>query len=54
MDGMLATLEMVAATDWIAMLPSAICFPDKDGSHSAPQSDQGPSYRFGLYLGRKS
>ena len=32
MDGMLATLEMVAATDWVAMLPSAICFPDKDGA----------------------
>ena len=32
MDGMLATLEMVAATDWVAVLPSAICYPDKDGS----------------------
>lgn len=32
MDGMLATLEMVAATDWVAILPSAICYPDKDGS----------------------
>ena len=32
MDGMLATLEMVAATDWVAMLPSAICYPDKDGT----------------------
>ena len=32
MDGMLATLEMVAATDWVAMLPSAICYPDKDGA----------------------
>ncbi|MFK7876698.1 MAG: LysR family transcriptional regulator [Paracoccaceae bacterium] len=31
MDGMLATLEMIAATDWVAMLPSAICYPDKDG-----------------------
>jgi DNA-binding transcriptional LysR family regulator len=32
MDGMLATLEMVAATDWVAILPSAICYSDKDGS----------------------
>ena len=32
MDGMLATLEMVAATNWVAILPSAICYPDRDGS----------------------
>ena len=32
MDGMLATLEMVAVTDWVAILPSAICYPDQDGS----------------------
>jgi LysR family transcriptional regulator, nitrogen assimilation regulatory protein len=32
MDGMLATLEMVAATDWVAILPSAICYPDKSGT----------------------
>lgn len=31
LDGMLATLEMVAQSDWVAILPSAICFPDKDG-----------------------
>jgi LysR family nitrogen assimilation transcriptional regulator len=31
MDGMLATLEMVAVTDWVAILPSAICYPDKGG-----------------------
>jgi DNA-binding transcriptional LysR family regulator len=31
MDGMLATLEMVGATDWVAILPSAICHPDKSG-----------------------
>ncbi|SLN76804.1 LysR family transcriptional regulator [Roseisalinus antarcticus] len=31
MDGMLGTLEMVAHTDWQAILPSAICHPDKDG-----------------------
>lgn len=31
MDGMLATLEMVAATDWVAILPSAICYLDRSG-----------------------
>lgn len=31
MDGMLATLELVAASDWMAILPSAICHPDRDG-----------------------
>ncbi|MEZ7812237.1 MAG: LysR family transcriptional regulator [Paracoccaceae bacterium] len=31
MDGMLATLEMVSATDWVAILPSTICHADKDG-----------------------
>lgn len=41
MDGMLATLEMVAATDWVAILPAAICYPDKDGSvrHLNPIKD---------------
>lgn len=32
MDGMLATLEMVAVTDWVAILPSAICHPDRNGT----------------------
>ncbi|WP_177174585.1 LysR family transcriptional regulator [Loktanella fryxellensis] len=32
MDGMLATLEMIGATDWVAILPSAICHPDKAGT----------------------
>lgn len=31
LDGMLATLEMVAQSDWVAILPSAICYPDKGG-----------------------
>lgn len=31
MDGMLATLEMIAATDWVAILPWAICHPDRVG-----------------------
>lgn len=32
MDGMLVTLEMVGTTDWIAVLPSAICHSDKSGA----------------------
>jgi DNA-binding transcriptional LysR family regulator len=32
MDGMLGTLEMVAATDWVSVLPSAICHADRDGT----------------------
>lgn len=31
MDGMLATLEMLAATEFVAILPSAICHPDRNG-----------------------
>lgn len=31
MDGMLATLEMLAATGFMAILPSAICHPDRAG-----------------------
>jgi DNA-binding transcriptional LysR family regulator len=31
MDGMLATLEMVATQDWHAILPSALCHNDKSG-----------------------
>jgi len=32
MDGMLATIEMIGTTDWVAVLPSAICHPDLTGS----------------------
>lgn len=32
MDGMLGTLEMVASTDWVSILPSAICHADRDGT----------------------
>ena len=41
MDGMLATLEMVGATDWVAILPSAICHSDKNGKvrHLSPIKD---------------
>ena len=31
MDGMLGTLQMVEASDWMAVLPSAICYPDRHG-----------------------
>lgn len=30
-DGMLATIEMLGSSDWVAILPSAICYPDKQG-----------------------
>lgn len=29
---MLGTLEMVAATDWVSILPSAICHADRAGT----------------------
>ncbi len=32
MDGMLATLEMISASEWMAVLPYAICHPDKSGA----------------------
>ncbi len=32
MDGMLATIEFVATTNWCAVLPSTICHPDQDGT----------------------
>lgn len=32
MDGMLGTLEMVATTEWVSILPSAICHADRDGT----------------------
>ncbi|SMY08038.1 LysR family transcriptional regulator [Flavimaricola marinus] len=31
MDGMLGTIELVGKTDWLAILPSALCYADKDG-----------------------
>lgn len=31
LDGMLATIEMISSTDWVAILPSAICHPDLSG-----------------------
>lgn len=31
MDGMLGTIELIAVSDWITILPSAICFPDMTG-----------------------
>lgn len=32
LDGMLATIEILGSSDWVAILPSAICHPDKSGS----------------------
>ena len=33
MDGMLGTIELIAVSDWITILPSAICFPDMAGEN---------------------
>ena len=30
-DGMLATIELLGQSDWMSILPSAICYADKDG-----------------------
>lgn len=30
-DGMLATIEILGSSEWVAILPSAICYPDKRG-----------------------
>ena len=32
MDAMLGTLDFVARSDWVTILPGVICAPDKDGS----------------------
>ena len=31
MDGMLGTIELIAVSDWVTILPSAICYPDMTG-----------------------
>lgn len=33
MDAMLGTIELVGKTDWLAILPSALCHADQDGVH---------------------
>lgn len=35
MDAMLATLDLVARSDWMTILPTTICFNDLDGTHRA-------------------
>ena len=32
LDGMLATIEILGSSDWVAILPSTICHPDKSGA----------------------
>ena len=32
MDGMLATIEIIAQSHWVAILPSAICHADRSGA----------------------
>jgi len=31
-DGMMGTLDMIAQSDWMAILPGALCVPDLDGA----------------------
>jgi len=54
MDGMLGTLEMVSATDWTAILPSAICHADKDGQHRKLNLLSDPPMSFDYVLVQKS
>lgn len=54
MDGMLATLEFVAATDWCAVLPFALCYPDQDGSRRKLHPLGGPGMNTDYILVQKS
>ena len=31
MDAMMSTLELIATSDWSAILPATLCYPDRDG-----------------------
>jgi DNA-binding transcriptional LysR family regulator len=31
MDAMMGTLELIASSDWVSILPATLCFPDIDG-----------------------
>ncbi len=31
MDAMMATLELIATSDWVSVLPATLCYPDIDG-----------------------
>ncbi len=54
MDGMLGTLEMVGKTDWMAILPSAICHADKDGQMRKLNLLSDPPMNFDYVLVQKT
>jgi LysR family nitrogen assimilation transcriptional regulator len=54
MDGMLGTLEMIGATDWVAILPWAICYPDRSGSVRRLNPIKDPPIRLDYVLVEKS
>jgi DNA-binding transcriptional LysR family regulator len=31
MDAMMGTLDLIANSDWVSILPATVCFPDLDG-----------------------
>ncbi|MEM7775721.1 MAG: LysR substrate-binding domain-containing protein, partial [Pseudomonadota bacterium] len=44
-DAMLGTLDLVAKSDWVTILPGVICAPDQDGkSLQIAPIDQPPLY----------
>lgn len=54
MDAMLGTIELVAQSDWGAVLPSAICFPDLDGGTRKLHPLADPPIRTDYVLVQKS
>lgn len=54
MDGMLVTLEMVRATDWVAILPWAICYPDRAGDLRRLNPIKDPPIRLDYILVEKT
>lgn len=43
MDAMMGTLELVASSDWVSILPATVCFPDFDGRARIVHPLAGPS-----------
>jgi DNA-binding transcriptional LysR family regulator len=54
MDGMLVTLEMIGSTDWVAILPWAICHPDRTGDVRQLNPIKDPPIRLDYVLVEKT
>lgn len=54
MDGMLATLEMIGVTDWVAILPWAICHTDREGTVRRLNPIKDPPIRLDYVLVEKT